>query len=166
MNNHTLETRILAIYLNSRGFGFAVLEGPNRLVDWGVVYVRGGNRRRVLSKIAAIVNRYEPDRLVTEHPKKSPHRGIRVRRLLTALLDFATEKRIPGTGLSRAHVRQVFSQSNATTKQEIARAIADHFPELQHRLPPARKPWMSEDARMAIFDAVALALSLLSYKKE
>ena len=28
------------------------------------------------------------------------------------------------------------------------------------RLPPARKPWMSEPAQMGVFDAVALALAL------
>jgi hypothetical protein len=34
------------------------------------------------------------------------------------------------------------------------------FPEeLGHRLPPKRKPWMSEDYRMGIFDAVALAFA-------
>ena len=33
------------------------------------------------------------------------------------------------------------------------------FPELAPRLPRSRKPWMSEDYRMSIFDAVALALT-------
>ena len=44
-------------------------------------------------------------------------------------------------------------------KQEIAIAIAERFPELAPRLPRFRKPWMSEDYRMSIFDAVALALT-------
>jgi len=161
MNSHETESRILAIYLNSRGFGFAVLEGPDRLVDWGVVHVPGGNRRRTLSKLAVIVNRYQPDHLVTGHPKKSPHRGVRVRHLLTAIINVASNKRLQRTALSRAQVRRVFSKSRATTKRAIAMTIADHFPELEPRLPPVRKPWMSEDTRMAIFDAVALGLSLL-----
>jgi hypothetical protein len=46
-----------------------------------------------------------------------------------------------------------------TTKHQIAVVIAGKFPELAPRLPPVRKPWMTEDARMAIFDAVALALA-------
>ena len=33
------------------------------------------------------------------------------------------------------------------------------FPELEKRLPRVRKPWMSEDERMSIFDAVALAIA-------
>jgi hypothetical protein len=46
----------------------------------------------------------------------------------------------------------------ASSKQEIAAAIANRFPELAPRLPRFRKPWMSEDYRMSIFDAVALGL--------
>jgi hypothetical protein len=45
------------------------------------------------------------------------------------------------------------------TKHALAEIIAKRFPEeLGSRLPPKRKPWMSEDSRMNIFDAVALAL--------
>ncbi|MGY4282682.1 hypothetical protein ACVWXO_001902 [Bradyrhizobium sp. LM2.7] len=36
-------------------------------------------------------------------------------------------------------------------------AIAKRIPALMLYLPPARKPWMSEDARMGVFDAAALA---------
>ena len=32
-------------------------------------------------------------------------------------------------------------------------------------LPPERKPWMSGDARMAIFDAVAFALALFGSER-
>ena len=42
-------------------------------------------------------------------------------------------------------------------KYEIAIAIAKRFPELAPRLPRLRKPWMSEDDRMSIFDAIGLA---------
>jgi len=36
------EKRILAIDLRSRSFGFAVFEGPTRLLDWGVKSFRQG----------------------------------------------------------------------------------------------------------------------------
>jgi hypothetical protein len=42
----------------------------------------------------------------------------------------------------------------------MAQAVAARFPELAPRLPPQRKPWMSEDCRMAIFDAAAFVLAL------
>jgi hypothetical protein len=47
------------------------------------------------------------------------------------------------------------------TKQEMAEMLAGKFPdELASRLPPKRKPWKSEDSRMDIFEAVALALAI------
>ena len=156
-------SRILAIYPNARGFGFAVMEGRDNLVDWGMMYVPGGNRDQAFRKVRLMLDRYRPDHLVTLHPQKSPQRGLRVRRLLAGILDLAKEQDVPRTGLSRDQVRRVFSEFDETTKQVIAQTIASRFPELQHRLPPKRKPWMSEDSRMAIFDAVALALSLQEY---
>ena len=60
---------------------------------------------------------------------------------------------------SRAKVKQTLGESGASNKYEIAIAIAKRFPELTTRLPRFRKPWMSEDYRMSIFDAVALALT-------
>jgi hypothetical protein len=41
----------------------------------------------------------------------------------------------------------------------MAELLAKQFPdELASRLPPKRKAWTSEDARMDIFDAVGLAV--------
>jgi hypothetical protein len=37
MHPKSNDRRILAIALRSRRFGFAVFEGPNRLLDWGIV---------------------------------------------------------------------------------------------------------------------------------
>jgi hypothetical protein len=58
---------------------------------------------------------------------------------------------------SRAKVVEHFEEFGATTKQEIAQTIAKHIPALNLYVPPARKPWMSQDARMGLFDAAALA---------
>jgi len=58
-----------------------------------------------------------------------------------------------------SRVKKVFAVFRANTKHEIAHAVAQQLPELAPRLPRFRKPWMSEDYRMAIFDAAALALT-------
>jgi hypothetical protein len=52
-----------------------------------------------------------------------------------------------------------FFADGCGTKHALAEIIAERFPkELGFRLPPKRRAWMSEDSRMDIFDAVALAL--------
>ncbi|MCX6925726.1 MAG: hypothetical protein NT154_21315, partial [Verrucomicrobia bacterium] len=56
-------------------------------------------------------------------------------------------------------LRRVFCGARRGTKHALAEIIAQRFPEeLGFRVPPKRRPWMSEDFRMDIFDAVALAL--------
>jgi hypothetical protein len=50
-------------------------------------------------------------------------------------------------------------------KDQMARFLAQRFPELVRYVPPERKPWMSEDERMAIFDAVSFALGLFQCEK-
>jgi hypothetical protein len=37
---YTKDIRVLAIDPSTRGFGFAILEGPNQLIDWGVKETR------------------------------------------------------------------------------------------------------------------------------
>jgi hypothetical protein len=66
---------------------------------------------------------------------------------------------IPGEAL-----RKTF-ESHGKTKRDRAVAIAEAFPELASRLPRVRRPWMSEDERMNIFDAMALALTAMALPK-
>src|SRR5262245_36740932 len=67
MNGLRRHGRVLAIYLNWRGFGFVLFEGPLSPWDWGVRETRGpGKRRRCLACISKILNRHVPDVLVIE----------------------------------------------------------------------------------------------------
>jgi Holliday junction resolvasome RuvABC endonuclease subunit len=60
---------------------------------------------------------------------------------------------------SQEQLRQTFCADGQGTKHDIAEIVAMRFPEeLGSRLPPKRKPWMSEHYQMDIFDAVALVL--------
>jgi hypothetical protein len=160
MNNKNKSyIRILAIYPISEGFGFAVLEPSDKLIDWGVVHVPSSNTQECLVRVGKFIDRYRPDVVVTEHPIKSPHRGERVRLLLADILTLATRKRKRRGGISRRQVRTRFSKLGRITKRRIAITISKQFPELEPRLPRLRKPWMSQDSRMAIFDSLALALT-------
>jgi hypothetical protein len=47
------------------------------------------------------------------------------------------------------------------TKYERAQAVIKRFPILTQKLPPKRKPWESEDHRMSMFAAAALAMAYL-----
>ena len=103
---------------------------------------------------------YTPDVvLVEDTADPSSRRCSRVRKLIQSILKESQKRKIQASKYSRSTIRGVFAQFNAQTKYMIAKKIVEWLPALQARLPPERKPWMSEDYRMGIFDAVALALT-------
>jgi len=73
---------------------------------------------------------------------------------------------IPLSSISREKVRQHFAYLGEPTKDAIAAAIVKHIPVFERFLPPPRKAWMSEHARMGIFDAAALALTFFYIGRE
>jgi Holliday junction resolvasome RuvABC endonuclease subunit len=162
---YTKDIRVLAIDPSTRGFGFAILEGPERLIDWGVKETKTDKKRRSLKFGAELIERYQPRVIVVEdYEGKGSRRCQRVGELINDISKLASNRKIRVRNVSRAKVKQAFAESGAPTKYEIAVAIAKRFPELAPRLPRFRKPWMSEDYRMSIFDAVAMALTLFNFQ--
>src|SRR6266404_1612916 len=155
--------RVLAIYPVSRGFGFVVFEGPRNLIDWGMKSTRHNTNARCLDLVKHLTSRYAPDAVITERISDSgSRRGRRVNHLVKRIAKLGTRAQIKVESVSRSQVRTWFGQGEATTKQQMAIAIAKQFPELYYSLPKPRKCYMSEDARMSIFEAAALALLFYS----
>jgi hypothetical protein len=169
MTNRTRQKndRILAIAPSSRGFGFAVLEGGATLVDWGVKSIRGNKNAGTLKKVEGMIALYKPAVLVLEDASaKGSRRSRRIRKLTKGIIAMAESRKIKVALLSREQVMRTFFEDGEGTKHAIARILAIRFPEeLGHRLPPKRKPWTSEDYRMGIFDALALAFAKQLRKK-
>jgi hypothetical protein len=160
--------RILAIDPITKGFGFAVLDGPHLLVDWGLRGTKPSSNptQRSLREIAKLLEVYSPDRLVVEdHLGAGSRRGKRSRQLIERIIALAGERRVPTHRMTRAGLRRAFAPDRACTKYTIALATVRRFPELAIRLPPVRKPWMSESAQMGIFDAVAFALAFYARQR-
>jgi hypothetical protein len=160
--------RVLAIDPITRGFGFAVLDGPKELVDWGVRATKPSPKpiERALREVAKLLEGYSPDRVVVEDCLRGGSRlGKRSQRLIERVVRLADERDIPVRRIPRAGLRRAFSSEYARTKYQIALAIVRRFPELAVRLPPIRKPWMSEPAQMGVFDAVAFALAFYARQR-
>lgn len=160
--NRLHEQRILAIAPSSRGFGFAVLEGQETLVDWGVKSVKGDKNTESLAKVKELVAHYRPDVMVLQDASsRRSRRSARIRTLSRKIVTSAASRKVRVVLFSREQVRRAFFTDGLGTKHVLAEILAQRFPaELGSRLPPKRRPWMSEDYRMDIFEAVALALML------
>src|SRR5207249_4460129 len=85
--------RVLAVDPTSRGFGFAVLEGPGRLLDWGLVHTRTDKRARTIEGVADLLDRYRPEVLVLEEAAGS-RRAARIRALLRSVAELARRRKV------------------------------------------------------------------------
>ena len=121
---------------------------------------------RALREVAALLERYSPDRVVVEDCHDGyARRGKRSQRLIERIVTLAGKRGIPVRRISRAGLRRAFVPEHARTKYQIALATVRRFPELAVRLPPIRKAWMSEPAQMGVFDAVAFALAFYARQR-
>jgi Holliday junction resolvasome RuvABC endonuclease subunit len=152
--------RVLGIDPTPRGFGFVVLEGPTALIDWGVKSTRRNKGVNTLNKVSDMIRQYRPDVIILEDCTGADSRRCeRVELLIQSIQKLMAKIGVKCRTFSPSRIRKVFAPLGAETKHQIARAIADQLPQLSPSVPPYRKPWMSEDYRMAFFDAAALALT-------
>lgn len=160
MTQHPKYLRTLAIAPSTRGFGYAVVEGHDTLADWGVKTVEGDKNSESLARVERLIALYEPEIVVLQDTStKTSRRAPRIKTLSKRILNLVGKRKIKVALFSHEQVRKVFFEDGKGTKHELAKIVAERFPEeLGGKLPPKRKPWMTEDPRMDIFDAVALAL--------
>lgn len=160
--------RILAIAPVTRGFGFAVLEGRDTLVNWGVKTVTGNKNARSLAKVEELIAHYQPGVLVLEDASaKGSLRHSRIRRLGQQIVKVAKAKKVNVRLFSREQVMKLLVSDGKETKHDLAGIVAGQFPEqLGSKLPPKRKAWMREHYQMGIFEAVELALAFRKHHAE
>lgn len=151
--------RVLAVDPVTRGFGFVVLEGANRLIDWGTRSARKNKEEECLRKFGKLIDEFQPDVVVVENcVAKGSRRCARVRVLIDAMTMLATERKIRVQRYSQEQLRAAFG--GAQSKHAIAALVAERFPELAPILPPPRRFFESETHSMAVFDAATLGVAL------
>ena len=119
--------RILALDVRARRFGFAMFEGPDELLDWGVKSFRHGvNAVKVPAsqKITGLLSEFRPHVVVVD---KSPLRENFW--LMGTILRVARKQNIPTQTVSRAAVQKRFA-GQAQDKHGIAIVLSGRFPEL------------------------------------
>jgi hypothetical protein len=153
--------RVLSLDITGRGIAFAYFDGPERLLDFGVTKTRDGSKHAYVECAESLFWRFLPDVLVLEKARRGlgSRRGLRARTVIERIELLALTKTLPVRKVSRAEVNAAFA-GIGKNKHEIALAIARFFPELEDRLPRERKPWMSEDLRANVFDAVSFAFTV------
>jgi RNase H-fold protein (predicted Holliday junction resolvase) len=155
------ELRVLAIDPSTRGLGFAVLEGPHRLLDWGVKQAPDNKNAECVRIVKDLIEQYRPHVLVLENVEGSDsRRRPRVRELLQAIRETARQQGVKVMEETPERVRTAFTPK----KDTIAAALAGRFPELAARLPKPRTLTMPEHSAMPVFDATAFAMTFFYFR--
>jgi hypothetical protein len=154
-------TRIFALDPTTKGFGYAVLELPFRLVEWGLAHVSGEKESGAVARFEELLDKFRPDIVILEDSTApGSRRRPRVQKLLEKLRETARERGIAVQTLPRLAVIECFSSPDKrATKFSITQNLAETFPELAEKMPKRRKIYQSEDERIATFDALALAVT-------
>ena len=153
--------RILTIAPLSRGLGYAVMERLDRLVACGNKAILRDKNATALIWVNRLIQLYQPDVLVLPDVQATDtRRAARIKTLHRKIVAWAEKKRLKLRLVSVTQVRHRLLGAAKGTKFAVAQTLAAKYPvELGMRLPPKRRPWMSEDPRMDIFDAVGLAVA-------
>jgi Holliday junction resolvasome RuvABC endonuclease subunit len=161
-NQTSTRFRRLAVSLSSRGFGYAVMEGDNDLIAYGKKIFSEDKNARTMTHLEKLIAFYQPDILVLHDVNaEGTYRALRIKKLHRRVFALAKKRNLKVMEVSGTDLRNTLLGNKSGTKQEMAEVVAKQFPEqLASRLPPKRKSWQSEDTRMDIFDAVALACGL------
>ena len=96
-----------------------------------------------------LLDKYAIDVLVLQDSgPEGTRRASRLTMLNAALEAAAQERDVLVFKYSRADVYSAFASAGFSNKQTLAEVIAKHIPAFARHVPPPRKPWKSEDARM------------------
>ena len=149
---------ILALYPNSSGLGYACIQVPERLMDYGVTTTTPLSNGKLLRRTERFMKYYQPKVIVLRESFSKDGKG-RSDRLIAAITTLAGEMGIEVHRYSKQQIRDTFEVFGAETRHEIASKIVQFLPELAHRAPKVRKWYEKEDYNMPVFDALALAIT-------
>jgi len=153
--------QVFALDLHPLCFGYAMFEGPDELIDWGIKSFRHGvNAVKVPLnvKLALLLDHIEPEVIVIKQPRTAA-----LKKSAGAIMALARCRGIPVRLISGASVRSAFPD-DSHNKYQIASVIAKRYPELSARLGLRRKLWQAEKYSMSIFDAAALGIAYFMHE--
>ena len=132
--------RTLTLAIRAKRFGYAVFEGTETLLDWGVKSHKTARQLSFARHLENLQRQFTPAVM------------------LARTAEWVSEVALPVTLIEEFALRTFFLEANRTNKHEVSEAVARRYPDLAWQLPPKRKPWKTEPGRQLIFDAASLAV--------
>lgn len=154
------EERILAIYFNTEGFAFTLMNNPLEVIEKGMVRVTPIDNNEIMTKLKRLVRKLKPERVVVEdYAGGGSHKSERIIQLLGRIVRYCKNKDIPYSRYSREQIRCVFEIWHANTKYEIAQVIARNVEAYANLLFEKPKYPKTEHSRSVQFDAASIGIT-------
>lgn len=151
--------RVMTLDIRSRRFGYVIFDGPHTLLDYGIRTHADGEHSVLERRLNSLQSMFAPSTiLVRKTLERSQSKTPTIRPAFNIVKSFARRTVVAVRLIDGSKIRRFFTRKAGTNKHDVARMVADRFPELSWRLPAKRKPWQSEPARMPLFDAASLGV--------
>lgn len=158
--------RVLAISPMSVGFGYALFDHPQHLMDWGLSVIRVHKVARALKRLDILIAMYRPNAIVVIMPDHTDHKVTVANKLTTAFSKRAAVGMIPYKRYKQRDVQTFFSTFDALTKHEVAETLINWLPQLASHHPQRRALGDSQDMKINVFDAAAVALTFYAQHED
>ncbi len=159
----SVNDRILALDLRPHKLGFAIIEGPARLLDFGIARFNSPNTG--LRRVTALIARFVPTIVVLRKiGRRSTRNQPLTRDVLRLVSRQARHSSIKVALVRDQQVNRSLGGNRPVTKHQAASLLSLAFPELAWKVPQLRRPWQPEPWNMLIFDTLALGADYLASK--
>ena len=143
---------LLAIAVASKKVGYVYFVGSS-LKDWGVSSKASKNTRAAVSAARIWIAAFEPEYVVTECTMAPTAKHGLTKEIMRAIGQVAGDEPVLSIQIERPW--------NYDNKYVEAEAFSKRFPQLNPFVPKKPKIWQSEPRKMIVFEALALALSVI-----
>jgi hypothetical protein len=161
-NTRSME-RIIAFDVRASRFSYVVFEGPSTVLDWGTRSHSKGKHSVLERRLRTLQTTFAPSVFLVRN--SAERYGLRQRVLVppsAMIKHFGRSLPISVRVIADPIRRRFFGGDAKINKYEIAKLVANRFPELSWRLPSQRRPWQTEPSRQSIFDAASLGMIYFS----
>lgn len=144
---------MLSFAAASGRIGYVCFE-DDQLIDWGLSVKASTSPTNAAAYARKPITLLAPDVVVTEKVTNTSRKGAATHALIEALAAEAADHEL--------HDVSVVRQQHYPNKYIEAAAYAERFPEIRSRLPKQPRIWEGEPRNTIYFEAIALALHVLS----
>lgn len=152
--------RVVAVEVRTGRIGYAVLEKPMRLIDFGASWF--DSLPAAKSRLARLLQIHSPAILVLRKRTRTElRRNSSFARVANLVRKEASRLSVTVECLSGKKFAAFNERHSCRNKYEMAAFLATAFPETAWRLPPRRKAYDPEPRPLIYFDALAVGMAYM-----